>query len=101
MAGKNDGKIRCSFCGKTQDQVNRLISGPNGAFICDECIDAFPKKARKKNGGLKARRTRSPFFCCTAVQKKLPAAGFHADAIKGEKFYELYCSVSKISSFHL
>ena len=28
MAGKNDGKIRCSFCGKTQDQVNRLISGP-------------------------------------------------------------------------
>lgn len=26
MAGKNDGKIRCSFCGKTQDQVNRLIS---------------------------------------------------------------------------
>ena len=33
MAGKNDGKIRCSFCGKTQDQVNRLISGPNGAFI--------------------------------------------------------------------
>lgn len=36
---KNDGKIRCSFCGKTQDQVNRLISGPNGAFICDECID--------------------------------------------------------------
>ena len=39
MAGKNDGKIRCSFCGKTQDQANRLISGPNGAFICDECID--------------------------------------------------------------
>ena len=39
MAGKTDGKIRCSFCGKTQDQVNRLISGPNGAFICDECID--------------------------------------------------------------
>lgn len=29
---KNDGKIRCSFCGKTQDQVNRLISGPNGAL---------------------------------------------------------------------
>jgi hypothetical protein len=64
-------------------------------------IDAFPKKAGKKNGGLKARRTRSPFFCCTAVQKKLPAAGFHADAIKGEKFYELYCSVPKIPSFHL
>ena len=39
MAGRNDERLRCSFCGKTQDQVNRLISGPNGAFICDECID--------------------------------------------------------------
>ncbi len=39
MAGKNDGRIRCSFCGKTQEQVQRLISGPNGAYICDECID--------------------------------------------------------------
>ncbi len=39
MAVKNDGKIRCSFCGKTQEQVNRLIAGPNGAYICDECID--------------------------------------------------------------
>ena len=40
MAGKNDGKIRCSFCGKTQDQVERLISGPNnGVFICNECVD--------------------------------------------------------------
>ncbi len=39
MAGKNDGKVRCSFCGKPQEQVSRLISGPNGAFICDECID--------------------------------------------------------------
>ncbi|MBO4318191.1 MAG: ATP-dependent Clp protease ATP-binding subunit ClpX, partial [Mailhella sp.] len=28
---------RCSFCGKTQDQVRRLIAGPN-AFICNECI---------------------------------------------------------------
>ena len=33
-----DGKIRCSFCGKTQDQVRKLISGPNGVYICDECV---------------------------------------------------------------
>lgn len=39
MSTKNEGRIRCSFCGKPQEQVNRLISGPNGAFICDECID--------------------------------------------------------------
>ena len=39
MAGRmEDKKIpRCSFCNKTQDQVRKLIAGPN-AFICDECI---------------------------------------------------------------
>ncbi|MBR4026234.1 MAG: ATP-dependent Clp protease ATP-binding subunit ClpX [Lachnospiraceae bacterium] len=39
MAGKKEDRIRCSFCGKTQEQVGRLISGPNGAFICDTCVD--------------------------------------------------------------
>jgi len=40
MAGKSsDSKVRCSFCGKPQDQVRKLIAGPNGAFICDECVD--------------------------------------------------------------
>ena len=39
MAGKiSDNKIRCSFCGKTEDQVRKLIAGPQGAYICDECI---------------------------------------------------------------
>ena len=31
-------KVRCSFCGKTQDQVARLISGP-GVYICDTCVE--------------------------------------------------------------
>ena len=35
---KNDSKVRCSFCNKTQDQVTKLIAGPNGAYICDECV---------------------------------------------------------------
>ena len=41
MASKNNDrdKIRCSFCGKTADQVRRLIAGPNSAYICDECVD--------------------------------------------------------------
>ncbi len=30
---------RCSFCGKSQEQVQRLIAGPGGVYICDECID--------------------------------------------------------------
>ena len=39
MAVKGENKIRCSFCGKTEDQVRKLIAGPDGAFICDECIE--------------------------------------------------------------
>ena len=34
----NDTKIRCSFCGKTEDQVRKLIAGPDGAYICDDCV---------------------------------------------------------------
>ena len=40
MAGKNSGNdIRCSFCNKTQSQVRKLIAGPAGVYICDECVD--------------------------------------------------------------
>ena len=39
MADKiREGKVRCSFCHKTEDQVRKLIAGPDGAYICDECI---------------------------------------------------------------
>ena len=32
------GQIKCSFCGKTQEQVRKLVAGP-GVYICDECIE--------------------------------------------------------------
>ena len=36
--GTNIQEIHCSFCGKSEHQVNRLIEGP-GVYICDECIE--------------------------------------------------------------
>ncbi|MGH2447644.1 MAG: ATP-dependent Clp protease ATP-binding subunit ClpX [Chloroflexota bacterium] len=41
MAGSKSTRVqyRCSFCGKSQEQVHRLIAGPGGVYICDECID--------------------------------------------------------------
>ena len=40
MAGKiGDDTVRCSFCNKTQNQVRKLIAGPNGSYICDECVE--------------------------------------------------------------
>lgn len=36
----NPGGVRCSFCGKTRDQVSKLVQGLNGVYICDECVAA-------------------------------------------------------------
>ncbi|WP_105956233.1 ATP-dependent Clp protease ATP-binding subunit ClpX [Apilactobacillus quenuiae] len=35
---KKDGPVTCSFCGKSQDQVKKIVAGP-GVYICNECID--------------------------------------------------------------
>ena len=39
MAGRLDDQIRCSFCNKPQSQVRKLIAGPAGSYICDECVE--------------------------------------------------------------
>ncbi|HAX50872.1 MAG TPA: ATP-dependent Clp protease ATP-binding subunit ClpX, partial [Lachnospiraceae bacterium] len=38
MAVKGNDRVRCSFCGKTDEQVRKMIAGPDGAYICDECV---------------------------------------------------------------
>ena len=38
MAKHDDSRLKCSFCGKSQDQVKKLIAGPE-VYICDECVD--------------------------------------------------------------
>lgn len=53
MPNDKKDEIRCSFCGKTQDEVTRLVEGP-GVYICDQCIEfcnalLFDDEAGKKN----------------------------------------------------
>lgn len=36
---QKDNHLRCSFCGKSASEVKRLISGPNGSYICNECVE--------------------------------------------------------------
>jgi ATP-dependent Clp protease ATP-binding subunit ClpX len=38
-ARRTRGQYHCSFCGKPQDQVRRLIAGPGAVYICDECVE--------------------------------------------------------------
>ena len=49
-AGKSTATLRCSFCGKHQRKVKRLIAGP-GVYICDECIDRCVEIIAKERPG--------------------------------------------------
>jgi len=51
--------FRCSFCGKQQDQVERLIAGPNGVYICDQCVDLCQKIIQEEREQ-RQQATRSP-----------------------------------------
>ena len=61
----SNDRLKCSFCGKTQDQVKKLIAGPD-VFICDECVDLcneildeefFEHKEKSKDGDGKDKKT--------------------------------------------
>ncbi len=56
MPSKSAEEARCSFCGKTQREVNRLIAGP-GVQICDQCVDLCSSLIERES----AKATRQPF----------------------------------------
>ena len=53
MAANRTNRVQyhCSFCGKNQDQVRRLIAGPGAVYICDECVDLCREIIDEENGG--------------------------------------------------
>ena len=52
--------LKCSFCGKSQKQVKKLIAGP-GVYICDECIDLCTEIIEEEQGqGTEARLEELP-----------------------------------------
>lgn len=69
MPQRTTERIRCSFCGKSQAQVRKMIAGlQNSAFICDECVDIckeileeeFTKERSKKQTALAAVKLQKP-----------------------------------------
>ena len=55
MPNDRDNEIRCSFCGKTQDEVTRLVEGP-GVYICDNCIEFCNALLFDDEGGEQKKR---------------------------------------------
>ena len=43
--------LRCSFCGKSQRQVRKLIAGLNGSYICDECTEICYEILQEEENG--------------------------------------------------
>ena len=64
---KFDAHLKCSFCGKSQDQVRKLIAGP-GVYICDECIDLCNEILDEELIDTQAKLSQNP----SQVKKKIP-----------------------------
>jgi ATP-dependent Clp protease ATP-binding subunit ClpX len=53
-------QMQCSFCGKRQDQVRKLVAGP-GIYICDQCIELCQEVVGESSGTATSKRTQSGF----------------------------------------
>jgi ATP-dependent Clp protease ATP-binding subunit ClpX len=80
---KYDSHLKCSFCGKSQEQVRKLIAGP-GVYICDECVDlcneildeelfdssaTVPQPSPRREQQPEKRQTRSPHISLNQIPK--------------------------------
>lgn len=65
------GEVRCSFCGKRQGEVERLIAGP-GVFICDECIDLCESLLDEERPATERRGKQPEKATKDAIPEKLP-----------------------------
>ena len=61
MQGKDESNddLLCSFCGKSQDEVKKLIAGPS-VYICDECIQLCTEIIVEESGQEKPKETNLP-----------------------------------------
>ena len=69
MAKSNDQMIRCSFCGKRETQVERLIAGP-GVYICSDCVQACSELLREEIQVDERGKLRSPEHLPTPMEIK-------------------------------
>jgi ATP-dependent Clp protease ATP-binding subunit ClpX len=83
MPSKYDSHLKCSFCGKSQEQVRKLIAGP-GVYICDECVDlcneildeelfdtsaTVPQSASRREQPPEKRQVRTPSLSLNQIPK--------------------------------
>ena len=69
MPGSRSTRLQyhCSFCGKNQDQVKRLIAGPGAVYICDECVELCREIIHEEASGPGKPKARVSVFLHLAV----------------------------------
>ena len=70
---KSGDAVECSFCSKAQSRVGKLIAGPGGVYICDECIDLCNLIIEEE--GFDPRRRRAPTSSAPAGGGAMLATG--------------------------
>ena len=98
---KFDAHLKCSFCGKSQEQVRKLIAGP-GVYICDECIDLCNEildeelidaqggarqggEPTRKSGSTQTRKTTKPAPTLASIPKPQEIKGFLDQQVVGQE----------------
>ncbi len=106
---KFEAHLKCSFCGKAQDQVRKLIAGP-GVYICDECIDlcneildeelidnpTHPKSGQDQSRKAKASATNTakPAPTLASIPKPIEIKKFLDDQVVGQESAKKILSVA-------
>ena len=107
---KFDAHLKCSFCGKSQEQVRKLIAGP-GVYICDECIDLCNEildeelidaqggarqggEPTRKSGATQTRKTTKPAPTLASIPKPQEIKGFLDQQVVGQEAAKKVMSVA-------
>jgi ATP-dependent Clp protease ATP-binding subunit ClpX len=105
---KFDAHLKCSFCGKSQEQVRKLIAGP-GVYICDECIDlcneildeelvdgqgASPRQAQENHRKTSARKPSKPAPTLATIPKPQQIKAFLDAQVVGQEAAKKTLSVA-------
>ena len=99
---RRERTVRCSFCQKTQDQVEKLIAGP-GVYICNECveqclniIEADEKRSSRRKGG--QRTSDKPLPKPHEIKEKLDEYVIGQDEAKKTLSVAVYNHYKRINS---
>ena len=91
---RGEDRVRCSFCGKTQNQVRKLIAGPDGVYICDDCVDVCGEIIEEEYDELPVEEIEEPLELDINLLKPKEMKAFLDDYVIGQEEAKKVLSVA-------